>query len=213
MIRSLLLLAGALASLTMAPPPHAVATAVHDVRGGDLFTTAPVAGRCTVGFSVRGGYVTSGKCGRAGATAIGYNGVAQGTVQASTFPGNAGGWVRTSTAWRPRGLVNRHDGTFMTVRGAQAAPVGAAVCMSGAASGWKCGVIQAVNVTVSFPDGVLTGLIRTSICAQPGDLGAPLIANGQAQGILVGTGGGGCPSYFVPISKVLSVYGLTLVTE
>ncbi|KAB2346997.1 S1 family peptidase [Actinomadura rudentiformis] len=209
MIRTLLVLA----ALSLAPVPHATAAAVYDVRGGDSFTTSPVSGRCTVGFSVRGGYITTGRCGTPGATAVGHNGVAQGTVQGSTFPGGGGGWVRTNTSWRPRGLVNRHDGTFVTVRGGQAAPVGSAVCMAGAASGWRCGVIQARNITVNFPEGVLTGLIRTSICAAPGDLGAPLIANGQAQGILVGTGGGGCPSYFQPVNNVLAAYGLTLVTE
>ncbi|WP_433334650.1 S1 family peptidase [Spirillospora sp. CA-294931] len=217
MIRSLLVLtgtlAGTLAALAMTPAPQATAVAVYDVRGGDSFTTAPASGRCTVGFSVQGGYVTTGKCGSPGATVIGYNGVAQGTMQPSTLPGGAGGWVKTNTSWRPRGLVNRHDGTFVAVRGSQAAPVGSAACMAGATSGWKCGTIQARNVTVNFPEGTLTGLIRASVCAAPGDLGAPLVANGQAQGVLVGSGGGGCPSYFYPVDKLLSVYGLTLVTE
>lgn len=218
MIRSLLVLLGTLAApvvLAAVPASPATAVAVYDVRGGDAFSVASSGGRCAIGFSVRGGYITSGKCGSVGQTTVGYNGVVQGVIQASSFPGASGAWVRTNTNWRPRGLVNRYDGTNMVVHGATVAPVGSVVCMAGPVGGWRCGIITARNVTVNFPEGILTGLIRTNICAFPGELGAPLIANGQAQGILVGASGssGNCASYFVPVAKILSSYGLTLVTE
>ncbi|WP_329519216.1 S1 family peptidase [Spirillospora sp. NBC_01491] len=212
MIRSLLALACTLVALMSVPVLPAAAAATYDVRGGDAFTTASSSGRCTVGFSVGGGYITSGECAGAGETVIGDNGVVQGTVQGTTFPGHGGAWVRTNSSWQPRGLVDRQDGTSVTVSGSQPAPVGSAACMSGAVSGWQCGVIQARDVTVNFPEGVLNGLIRTDICAAPGDRGAPLIADGQAQGILIATSGG-CTSFFLPVDEVLAPYGLTLVTE
>ncbi|MBO2449468.1 hypothetical protein J4573_20370 [Actinomadura barringtoniae] len=188
--------------------------AVYDVRGGDMFTTAGSGGRCTIGFSVTGGYVTSGKCAPVGESTIGYNGVAQGTVAASSYPGLTSAWVRTNADWRPRGLVNRYDGTSAAVHGSTPAPVGAAACMSGPVSGWRCGTITGRNLTVSFPEGAITGLIGTNICASAGEVGAPLIANDQAQGILVGSSGSGtCTSFFIPVAQILSAYGLTLATE
>ncbi|MFC9975709.1 S1 family peptidase [Spirillospora sp. NPDC127200] len=214
MLRSLLTFAGALAALTVAASSPASAAVTYDVRGGDAFTVQPAAGRCTVGFPVRGGYVTSAQCGRTGQTVYGHNGVAQGTLQGAAFPNRGLAWVRTNTNWRPRGLVNKHDGTFMNVRGAQPVPIGTTVCMSGAVSGWRCGVLQARNLTVNFPEGAVFGVMRTSICAAPGDLGSPLIANGQAQGVLIAAStGGGCASYFLPISEALAAYGLSLLTE
>ncbi|WP_067833460.1 S1 family peptidase [Actinomadura kijaniata] len=212
MLRSLLVLSSTLVALSAAPA-SAAAAVTYDVRGGDAFSATPYSGRCTIGFSVQGGYITSGQCARAGQSVIGYNGVAQGTVQGTTFPLNAVAWVKTNSSWRPRGLVNRHDGTFVAVRGAQAAPVGSAACMSGAVSRWRCGTILARNVTINFPEGILYGVIRTNICAGPGDLGAPLVANGQAQGTLVAASSGGCASYFLPVSEALAAYGLVLLTE
>lgn len=216
MIRSLVFLA--IAASVTALPATASATpktaVVYDVRGGDTFTTAGSGGRCTIGFSVTSGYITSGKCASAGQSTVGYNGVAQGTVQASSYPGLTSAWVRTNASWRPRGLVNRYDGTSVAVHGSTPAPVGAAACMSGPVGGWRCGTITGRNLTVSFPEGAITGLIRTNICAFPGELGSPLIANGQAQGILIGSSGSGtCSSFFVPVAQILSSYGLTLVTE
>lgn len=213
MLRSLLTLAGVLTAATVTVSPPASAAVIYDVRGGDAFTVQPATGRCTIGFSVSGGYVTSAQCGRAGMTVYGHNGVAQGVFQGASFPGRGLAWVRTNANWRPRGLVNRHDGTFVTVRGAQPAPVGTAVCMSGAASRWRCGVLQARNLTITFPEGSITGAVRATICAGPGDLGAPLVADGQAQGVLIAASTGGtCASYFLPIAETLAVYGLTLIT-
>jgi streptogrisin C len=156
----------------------------YDVRGGDVFTSAGY--RCTIGFSVNGGYVTTDQCGASGATTTGYNGVAQGVFAAMPFPGDGSAYVRTNASWVPRGVVNRYDGATVAVTGSTPAPVGATACRSGGATGWRCGTIQARNVTVAFPDRTLYGLIRTNICAEPGDSGGPLISGSQAQGIYVG---------------------------
>ncbi len=61
----------------------------------------------------------------------------------------------------------------------------------------------------------MSGLIRTNVCAEPGDSGGSLIAGSQAQGVTSG-GSGNCSSggttYFQPVNEILGAYGLTLVT-
>src|SRR3712207_7600928 len=47
----------------------------------------------------------------------------------------------------------------------------------------SCGTIQAFNTSVSYPQGVVSGLIRTNVCAEPGDSGGSLVAGNQAQGV------------------------------
>lgn len=43
-----------------------------------------------------------------------------------------------------------------------------ALLLTGATSGWHCGTIQAKNQTITFPGGTITGLTRTSVCAEAG---------------------------------------------
>jgi streptogrisin C len=186
----------------------------YDVRGGDVFTSAGY--RCTIGFSVNGGYVTTDQCGAPTGSTTGYNGVSQGVYEAMPFPGDGSAYVRTNASWIPRGVVNPYGGATVQVRGSTPAPVGATACRSGGATSWHCGIIQARNVTVSFPERTLYGLILTNICAESGDIGGPLISGGQAQGILVARTGdcaSGGSSYYRPINDVLQKLGLTLVTS
>lgn len=195
--------------------PSATPLQTFDVRGGDAFFTSDGA-RCTIGFSVAGGhYITAGLCGSWATTVLGHNQVVQGTVVAASFPNPGTALVRVNPTWIPRPLVNRHNGGTVSVRGGQPAPVGSTVCQSGSTSGWRCGTIVARNVTVAFPQGTLHGLIRTNICLQPGDLGAPLMSGDQAQGIFIG-GFGNCTtggaSFYIPISEPLTLYGRTLLT-
>ncbi|SPL98051.1 Streptogrisin-C precursor (Serine protease C) (SGPC) [[Actinomadura] parvosata subsp. kistnae] len=101
------------------------------------------------------------------------------------------------------------------MRGAASAAVGAAVCQASPVAGWHCGVVQQRNATIAYPDGTVTGLVRTSVCAEPGTVGAPFLSGDQAQGITSG-GTGSCATggstYFQPVAEALSAYGLTLVT-
>jgi streptogrisin C len=90
------------------------------------------------------------------------------------------------------------------------------VCRSGIATGWRCGTIQAKNVTINVPGGRVFGLTRTSACAADGDSGGPFLAGQQAQGMLVassGNCGSGGTSYFQRLVPVLSSYGLRLLTS
>jgi hypothetical protein len=188
---------------------------LHDVRGGDAYY--PGSSRCSVGFSVAGGFVTAGHCGGVGTTTRGVNQVAQGTVRGSTFPTRDYGWVQVNSDWTPTPLVNRYSGSqTVTVTGSQEAPVGASVCRSGSTTGWRCGTILAKNATVNYPQGTVFGLTRTSACAEGGDSGGSFLSGTQAQGVTSGgsatCSGTNSVTYFQPLLPILSAYGLTLVT-
>jgi streptogrisin C len=68
-------------------------------------------------------------------------------------------------------------------------------------------------------NNVVTGLTRTSACAEPGDSGGafvsnpPLLNRVQAQGVTSG-GSGNCATggttYFQPVTEILTRYLLTL---
>ncbi|UVS80230.1 S1 family peptidase [Actinokineospora sp. UTMC 2448] len=188
---------------------------LYNLYGGDAYYMGS-GGRCSVGFSVQGGYVTAGHCGRVGTSTTGSNRVAQGTFRGSSFPGDDLAVVAVNSSWTPQGMVNRYDGYGVSVRGSQEAPVGSSVCRSGSTTGWHCGTIQSKNQTVRYAEGAVYGLTRTSVCAEPGDSGGSFISGNQAQGVTSG-GSGDCTSggttYFQPVNEILNRYGLTLVTR
>ncbi|GAA3993837.1 alpha-lytic protease prodomain-containing protein [Allokutzneria multivorans] len=189
-------------------------TTLYDVRGGDAYYMG--GGRCSVGFSVQGGYVTAGHCGTVGTATQGFNRVASGSFRGSSFPGNDYAWVGTNSNWTPRGVVNRYNGGTVAVKGSSEAAVGASICRSGSTTGWRCGTVQAKNQTVRYPQGTVNGMTRTNACAEPGDSGGSWLAGNQAQGVTSG-GSGNCSSggttYFFPVNPILSRYGLRLVTS
>ncbi len=165
--------------------------------------------RCSVGFAVRGGFVTAGHCGDTD------DSTTYGTFQGSSFPGNDYAWVATPSH-TPVGEVSDYAGGAVAVKGSTSAAVGSTVCRSGSTTGWHCGQIQAYNSTVRYAEGSVSGLIRTSVCAEPGDSGGSLLAGNQAQGVTSG-GSGDCSSggttYFQPVNEILQTYGLTLLTS
>ncbi|WP_406313999.1 S1 family peptidase [Streptosporangium sp. NBC_01639] len=168
--------------------------------------------RCSIGFSVtRGstpGFVTAGHCGRAGYPTT----TPTGTFQGSSFPGNDYAWV-AAPGNTPRPWVRGSGGANVIVRGSTQAVVGSSICRSGSTTGWHCGVIQQHNATVYYSQGSVSGLTRTTVCAEPGDSGGSFISGSQAQGVTSG-GSGNCSSggttYHQPVNEILSAYGLTL---
>lgn len=93
---------------------------------------------------------------------------------------------------------------------------GAAVCRSGSTTGWHCGTIEQHDTSVSYAEGTVDGVTRTTVCAEPGDSGGSYISGVQAQGVTSG-GSGDCTSggttFYQPINPLLSTYGLTLRTS
>ncbi|MDQ8703609.1 S1 family peptidase [Streptomyces sp. LHD-70] len=193
--------------------------ALYDLRGGDAYYMNG-SGRCSVGFPVtRGGqqgFATAGHCGRPGTTTSGYNQVAQGTFQASTFPGRDMAWVAANSQWTATPYVKGQGGANVRVTGSTQQPVGASICRSGSTTGWHCGTIQQHNTSVTYPEGTISGVTRTSVCAEPGDSGGSYISGSQAQGVTSG-GSGNCRSggttFHQPINPLLQAYGLTLSTS
>ncbi|BAL92154.1 putative serine protease [Actinoplanes missouriensis 431] len=192
---------------------------LFDVRGADPYFIDIGGGqaRCSIGFSVKGGFVTAGHCGAEGTRTTGFNNEAQGTVEASVFPGEADmGFVAVNGDWTPRAVVNDFRGNELPVAGNTEAPVGAAVCRSGSTTGTFCGTILAKNQTVRYPEGAVTGLTRTDVCAEGGDSGGPWLSGDQAQGVTSG-GSGDCTAggetFFQPLNEILATNNLTLVTS
>lgn len=193
---------------------------LFDVQGGDSYFIDVVA-RCSIGFSVEGGFVTAGHCALAGTTTTGSNGEAQGQFRAVSFPGvGAGGpddWavVAVNGDWTPQPVVTDFAGNLFPVAGSDEAPVGASVCKHGSTTGVTCGVIQAKNATVNYPEGTVTGLTQTDVCAEPGDSGGSWLSGDQAQGVTSG-GSGDCTTggttFFQPVNEILEANDLVLVT-
>ncbi|WP_306463151.1 S1 family peptidase [Solihabitans fulvus] len=199
----------------------AVPVPLYNVRGGDAWYGPGF--RCSVAFSAtdsRGGkhYITAGHCTEGGGAASGYNQVAQGTINGSTFGagGDFGKVDVTSSQWTLTGKVNHYGGADVSVKGSTETAVGGSICRSGSTTGWHCGTVQAKNQTVNYPQRTVRGLTRTNVCAEPGDSGGSWITGTQAQGITSG-GSGNCTSggttFFQPINKALSSFGLRLVTS
>ncbi|AEV88073.1 serine protease [Actinoplanes sp. SE50] len=191
---------------------------LFDVRGADPYFISLDGGtaRCSIGFSVEGGFVTAGHCGTPGTKTSGFNNQAQGVVKASVFPGNADmGFVEVNGQWTPRPVVNDFKGNELPVGGSTEAPIGAAICRSGSTTGTHCGTILAKNQTVRYPEGSVTGLTRTDVCAEGGDSGGPWLSGDQAQGVTSG-GSGDCTAggetFFQPVNEILAANNLKLLT-
>ncbi|MDH6520805.1 streptogrisin B [Streptomyces sp. SAI-135] len=172
--------------------------------------------RCSAGVNVRGGttyyFLTAGHCTDGLPTWYTSSALTTqiGPTTGTSFPGNDFGVVRYANPDVP------HPGTIGTVdvTGTASAFVGQSVCRRGATTGVRCGVVTALNATVNYGDGSsVSGLIRTNICAEPGDSGGPLYAGDKVIGILSG-GSGNCSTggttYYQPIQEVLNAYGLSV---
>lgn len=185
-----------------------------DLLGGDAYAIGR--SRCSIGFSVRGGFVTAGHCAAlASGRLTADGGIPLGRWGGYSFPGNDYAYVRTTANWTPLGVVDHYDGSTVPVTGHIVAPVGSSVCRSGSSSGWHCGIVQAKNQTINYPEGIVSGLTRTNVCAEAGDSGGPWLTGSQAQGVTSG-GDGDCTiggtTYFQPVNEILARYGLTLLT-
>jgi streptogrisin B len=181
------------------------------LSGGD-----PVVGggtyRCTAGANVTAGgvyyFVTAGHCTSAASTWYTGAGAVVGPTAGTSFPNNDYGIVRYTGGVTHEGTVGAQD-----ITSAGSAYVGEHVCMRGGTSGVHCGTVLALNATVNYAGGTVTGLIRTNICSEPGDSGAPLYDGPRLLGVLSG-GSGNCTvggtSYFQPIGEILSAYGVSV---
>jgi streptogrisin D len=171
--------------------------------------------RCSLGFNVRRGqqdfFLTAGHCGNAvrdwtadpqGAEPLGS------TVQ-SSFPGNDFALVQVEQGAAGAGGVNLYNGRARDITQAGEAVVGQRVVRSGSTTGVHTGRVLATNATVNFAEGTVTGMIQTSVCAEPGDSGGPLFAGTTALGLTSG-GSGDCRTggvtFFQPVTEALQAF-------
>ena len=181
------------------------------ISGGDAIYTG--GSRCSLGFNVRNSagtnyFLTAGHCTNAGTTWT--NGsTTLGTRSGTSFPGNDYGIVRyTNTTITKSGTVGSVD-----ITRAATPAVNATVTRRGSTTGIRSGRVTGLNTTVNYAEGSVSGLIRTTVCAQPGDSGGSLYSGSTAHGLTSG-GSGNCTSggttYFQPVTEPLSVYGVSV---
>ncbi|WBO62245.1 S1 family peptidase [Streptomyces camelliae] len=181
-------------------------------------------GRCSAGFNVTDGQsafiLTAGHCGPAGSTwfADSQGNQQLGQTVSSTFPGNDFSLVKyaSGTAGDGADVVAIGGGNGVRITGAADAQVGQRVFRSGSTSGLHDGTVTALNATVNYPEGTVTGLIQTNVCAEPGDSGGPLFSDGIALGVTSG-GSGDCTAggttFFQPVTKAMTALNVKLIVS
>ncbi|MFA3878260.1 S1 family peptidase [Streptomyces sp. MMCC 100] len=180
--------------------------------------------RCSLGFNVTAGdgspaFLTAGHCGVAAdqwSDAQGGQPIA--TVDQAVFPGEGDfALVRyDDPATEAPSEVNLGDQTLPISRAAEAT-VGQEVFRMGSTTGLADGQVLGLDATVNYPEGTVTGLIQTDVCAEPGDSGGSLFTrDGLAIGLTSG-GSGDCTAggetFFQPVTTALEAVGATLGDE
>jgi streptogrisin D len=184
------------------------------ITGGDAIYGGNF--RCSLGFNVRNSagtffFVTAGHCTNSAAQWFSNSSHTTliGNRTGTSFPGNDYGIVQyVSSFTNHPGMVGSQDITT-----SRNPTVGEAVTRRGSTTGIHTGTVQALNATVNYPQGTVTGLIRTNVCAEPGDSGGPLYHSTAALGVTSG-GSGNCSSggttFFQPVQEILNRFGVAV---
>ncbi|MEV7525656.1 S1 family peptidase [Streptomyces sp. NPDC091371] len=184
------------------------------ISGGDAIYAS--SWRCSLGFNVRSGttyYVlTAGHCTDGAGTwwTNSSHTTTIGPTVGSSFPTNDYGLIRYSnTSLAHPGTVGSQD-----ITSAVNATVGMSVTRRGSTTGTHSGSVTGLNATVNYGGGdIVYGMIKTNVCAEPGDSGGPLYSGTRAVGLTSG-GSGNCSSggttYFQPVVEALNAYGVSV---
>lgn len=184
------------------------------ISGGDAIYAS--SWRCSLGFNVQdsaGNYyfLTAGHCTDGAGSWYSNSGrtTVLGSTSGSSFPGNDYGIVRyTNSSVAKSGTVGSVD-----IKSAATPSVGTTVTRRGSTTGTHSGRVTGLNATVNYGGGdIVSGLIQTTVCAEPGDSGGPLYStSGIAYGLTSG-GSGNCSSggttFFQPVVEALNAYGV-----
>lgn len=183
-----------------------------DISGGDAIYGG--GSRCSLGFNVRSGttyyFLTAGHCTNLASTWYANSARTQvlGTRAGSSFPGNDYGIVRYTSSISHPGTVGSQD-----ITSAGTPVVNQTVTRRGSTTGIRSGRVTALNATVNYAQGTVTGLIRTTVCAEPGDSGGPLYSGSTGYGLTSG-GSGNCSTggttFFQPVVEALNRYGVSV---
>ncbi|MCX4668311.1 S1 family peptidase [Streptomyces sp. NBC_01381] len=183
------------------------------ISGGDAIYAS--SWRCSLGFNVRSGttyyFLTAGHCTDGAGTWWSNSGhtTTIGSTTGSSFPTNDYGIVKYSGSISHPGTVGSQD-----ITSAGNPTVGQAVKRRGSTTGTHGGSVTGLNATVNYGGGdIVYGMIKTNVCAEPGDSGGPLYAGTKALGLTSG-GSGNCSSggttFFQPVTEALSRYGVSV---
>ncbi|MEU2897788.1 S1 family peptidase [Streptomyces sp. NPDC006967] len=192
------------------------------VSGGDAIFAGGA--RCSLGFNVTAGdgapaFLTAGHCAAGGDQwSDQQGGQPIATVDQALFPG-AGDFALVrydDPATQAPSEVDLGDQTLAISQAAEAT-VGQEVFRMGSTTGLADGQVLGLNATVNYPEGTVTGLIQTDVCAEPGDSGGSMFTrDGLAIGLTSG-GSGDCTSggetFFQPVTTALAAVGATLGAE
>lgn len=182
------------------------------------------AGRCSAGFNVTDGktdyILTAGHCGPDGSVWFADDQGRQqvGTSLRGSFPGDDYSLVRYDSGRAGKGaeVVSINDREGVRITGVADPEVGQKIFRSGSTTGLREGEVTALNATVNYPEGTVTGLIETNVCAEPGDSGGPMFADGIALGLTSG-GSGDCSAggttFFQPVTKALTELNVKLIVS
>ncbi|MDN3297570.1 S1 family peptidase [Streptomyces ficellus] len=186
------------------------------VDGGDAIFGG--GSRCSLGFNVttrdgRSGFLTAGHCAASARQWSDENGTPLGSVRQAVFPG-AGDFALVTyddPGAEAPSVVDVGGGQRLGIRQAAEAAVGQQVFRMGSTTGLRDGQVTGLNATVNYPEGTVTGLIQTNVCAEPGDSGGSLFTReGDAIGLTSG-GSGNCDvggeTFFQPVTTALAEVG------
>ncbi|MET7698157.1 S1 family peptidase [Streptomyces sp. NPDC005485] len=190
------------------------------VSGGDAIFGGGA--RCSLGFNVVTGdgspaFLTAGHCGVAAAQwSDAQDGAPIATVDKATFPGDGDFALVKYDDPNTQAVSEVNVGGGQTVQISQAADatVGQQVLRMGSTTGLNDGNVTGLDATVNYPEGTVTGLIQTDVCAEPGDSGGSLFTqDGSAIGLTSG-GSGDCTvggeTFFQPVTTALAAVGATI---
>ncbi|MEU8437679.1 S1 family peptidase [Streptomyces sp. NPDC029216] len=184
------------------------------LSGGDAIYAS--SWRCSLGFNVRNGstyyILTAGHCTDGAGTwwTSSSHTTVIGSTVGSSFPTNDYGLIKyASSSTVPPGTVGSQDITT-----AVNATTGMSVTRRGSTTGIHSGSVTGLNATVNYGNGdIVYGMIKTNVCAEPGDSGGPLYSGSRAVGLTSG-GSGNCSSggttFFQPVTEALSAYGVSV---
>ncbi|MEU6893711.1 S1 family peptidase [Streptomyces sp. NPDC046557] len=184
------------------------------LSGGDAIYAS--SWRCSLGFNVRSGsnyyILTAGHCTDGAGTwwTNSSHSSTIGTTVGSSFPTNDYGLIKyASNSPTPPGTVGSQD-----ITSAVDATTGMSVTRRGSTTGVHGGTVTGLNATVNYGNGdIVYGMIKTNVCAEPGDSGGPLYSGSRAVGLTSG-GSGNCSSggttFFQPVVEALNAYGVSV---
>lgn len=174
------------------------------IRGGDAIQNSQA--RCSLGFNVKQGttprLLTAGHCTNLGGTWSG-NDVSGARVLRSDSPGADSGLLT-----RPNGTGPGQINTGQRITSARAPFVGERMLKQGSTTGGGGGTVTSVEQSVNFDIGVINHEFGTTAHTDHGDSGGPAYDGSIGLGTL--SGGNTQVSFFYPLTRELSMYGLTL---